>query len=243
MTDHVTLNLMDSLQPTNGKIASVTEFMSEPSDTKSRREASERRMETNVTSERATTEDDRLPTINIKCESQMRFSSIPKQRYPPGSTPSQISRYSIDSSYALEQILEKHYSTYSIGILGEIQFAFVCFIIGQVYDAFDQWKSLVHLLCSSGESIVSRNDLYQQFITMMHFQVREIPEDFFVDIVTANNFLTSTLQEFFSHLDNEEVNNALRRKGKSFRENLTQKFKWDFTTEPDEFAPVVVDIN
>ena len=28
----------------------------------------------------------------------------------------------------------------------------------------------------------------------MHFQLQEIPEDFFVDIVSRNNFLTTTLQ-------------------------------------------------
>lgn len=29
---------------------------------------------------------------------------------------------------------------------------------------------------------------------MLHFQLKEIPEDFFVDIVSRNNFLTVTLQ-------------------------------------------------
>ena len=28
---------------------------------------------------------------------------------------------------------------------------------------------------------------------VLHFQLKEIPEDFFVDIVSRNNFLTSTL--------------------------------------------------
>jgi len=30
----------------------------------------------------------------------------------------------------------------------------------------------------------------------MHFQLQEIPEDFFVDIVSRNNFLTTTLQVY-----------------------------------------------
>ena len=29
---------------------------------------------------------------------------------------------------------------------------------------------------------------------MLHFQLKEIPEDFFVDIVSKNNFLTVVLQ-------------------------------------------------
>lgn len=29
---------------------------------------------------------------------------------------------------------------------------------------------------------------------VLHFQVQEIPKDFFVDIVSTNNFLTTTLQ-------------------------------------------------
>lgn len=182
-----------------------------------------------------------LPHLTTIAGTEMRFTEIPKQRYPDGASPQEITKHSMDSSYLLETLLKTVYSKNSNGILGEIQFAFICFLIGQVFDAFEQWKRLVHLLCSSESALNTHSELFMNFISMLHFQVHEIPEDFFVDIVSANNFLTSTLQEFFSNLDEGNGDGQLRQRGRKFREHLTKKFKWDFTTEPDDFAPVIVD--
>lgn len=79
-------------------------------------------------------------------------------------------------------------------VLGELQFAFVCFLIGNVYEAFEHWKQLLLLLCRSEEAMRERSDLYLGLISVLYHQLGEIPPDFFVDIVSQNNFLTSTLQ-------------------------------------------------
>ena len=190
---------------------------------------------------------DGLPELTVVPGSEIRFSKIPEQKWPDGATPAEVTKYSMDHSYVLENLLNSDaYRGNNLAILGEIQFAFICFLIGQVYDAFEQWKHLVHLLCHCDDALANHSALYDQFITTMHFQVREIPEDFFVDIISRNNFLTSTLQVFFSNLDNlesdmEEIKN-LKKKGENFRKHLEKKFQWDFTTEDDEFAPVVVDL-
>ena len=190
---------------------------------------------------------DGLPELPVVPGSEIRFSKIPEQKWPDGATPAEVTKYSMDHSYVLENLLKSDaYRGNNLAILGEIQFAFVCFLIGQVYDAFEQWKQLVHLLCHCDDALANHSALYDQFITTLHFQVKEIPEDFFVDIISCNNFLTSTLQVFFSNLDNsegetEEVKN-LKNKGVNFRKHLEKKFQWDFMTEDDEFAPVVVDL-
>lgn len=181
----------------------------------------------------------KLPKLETVPGTAINFTKIPKNKYPDNATPQQITAYSMDSSFMLESIIQSDYSMNKNGILGEIQFSFICFLIGQVFDAFDQWKKLVHLLCSSEKALNTYSDLYMNFISMLHFQVHEIPEDFFVDIVSANNFLTTTLQEFFSNLDCGNGDVKLREKGLKFRDHLTRKFKWDFTTEPDDYAPVV----
>ena len=182
-----------------------------------------------------------LPKLEKVPGTEVRFSRIPKQKYPEGSTPAEITKHSMDSTYRLTTILNTCVSNNQMDILGEIQFAFICFLIGQKYDAFDQWKRLVHLLCSSEEALNSHTELFMNFISVLHFQVHEIPEDFFVDIVSANNFLTTTLQEFFSNLEAGNGEAKLRRRGQKFREHLTKKFKWDFILEPDDYAPVVVE--
>lgn len=152
----------------------------------------------------------------------------------------EISKHSMDSSYALSCMLDGMKDRKEI--LGELQFAFVCFLVGQVFDAFEHWKKLLHLLCSCDEAVETNVDLFDALIGLLHFQVLEIPKDFFVDIVSTNNFLTTTLQVFFSNLKSSAtVDKKLVEKARRFQRHLTKRFNWDFETEPDEFAPVVVE--
>lgn len=82
----------------------------------------------------------------------------------------------------------------SLYLSGELQFAFVCFLLGNVYEAFEHWKRLLNLLCRSEEAMVKHHTLYVNLISILYHQLGEIPADFFVDIVSQDNFLTSTLQ-------------------------------------------------
>ncbi len=68
------------------------------------------------------------------------------------------------------------------------------FSLTLVYEAFEQWKKLVHLLCFSEQSLLKHVNLFLNLIGLLHFQLKEIPDDFFVDIVSKDNFLTKTLQ-------------------------------------------------
>ena len=87
---------------------------------------------------------------------------------------------------------QDHFS--SLHLSGELQFAFVCFLLGNVYEAFEHWKQLLNLLCRSEEAMVKHHTLYVNLISILYHQLGEIPADFFVDIVSQDNFLTSTLQ-------------------------------------------------
>lgn len=49
-------------------------------------------------------------------------------------------------------------------LLAEMQFSFVCFLVAHVYDGFEYWKQLVHLLCSCDEALHSHTELYCNFI-------------------------------------------------------------------------------
>lgn len=264
LSNFITPELLDKLQPLSKRICSVTDFVSEVSNTQSRKlgktsgstKTSEDQDETNVSKEKDLQDnkeenaeptslkdaESRLPDMKVREESKIQFSKIPKQKYPPGCSPAEMTKYSIDSSYALESILCSNYKDNEAKILGEIQFAFICFLIGQVLDAFEQWKNLVHVMCTSEEALQNHASLFLNFISVIHYHIQETPEDFFVDILSANNFLTSTLQEFFSNLENMSLDSDLKKRGLKFRDYLTQKFKWDFTSEPDDYAPTVVDL-
>jgi len=244
LSSHITASTMATLQPDCGYIYAVAQFQSEGSTSETRKakvmemDTDDVSADTTVSTEMATPQ---LPDLLTVEGTSIKFSSVPRQRFPIGASPAEITKYSMDSSHALRVLLDQRYSHNINGILGEVEFAFICFLIGQNYDSFEQWKKLVHLLCTSEEAIVQNPSTYLLFITSLHFQIREIPSDFFVDIVSSNNFLTTTLHELFQNLESEGVDETLLKKGHSFRKHLTDKFGWDFMMEPDEFAPVVVD--
>jgi A1 cistron-splicing factor AAR2 len=118
----------------------------------------------------------------------------------------------MDSTYLLETLLTDHFASLEKDLLGEVQFSFICFLIGQVFDGFDQWKKLVHLICSCESALSNHTNFFMDFIGVLYFQVHEIPEDFFVDIVSQSNFLTTTLQEFFSNLESSSAEECLKKK-------------------------------
>lgn len=50
------------------------------------------------------------------------------------------------------------------------------------------------------------------------------------------------LQVFFANLEQgSSLDSQLVKKGLQFRDNLTRRYSWDFSSEPEEYAPTVVD--
>ncbi|XP_070548172.1 protein AAR2 homolog [Ptychodera flava] len=238
LTNRITEPLMKALVPNSGKITSATELLC---DKESR--TTQQRAEIHASVADDASMEDKLPQMHTNPDTQIHFSEIPK-KYPSGANPAEITKYSMDSSYALETLVKTHYNDNVFGVIGELQFAFICFLLGQVYDSFEHWKHLFHLLCSCEDAIDKHGDLYHAFMTTIYFQLAEIPKDFFVDIVTRNNFLTSCLADFFRNLDDSEATHHLKSRGRKLKQSLTKKFQWDFDDfESGEYAPTVVDLS
>lgn len=71
-----------------------------------------------------------------------------------------------------------------------------------------------------------------------------MPDDFFVDIVSSNNFLVSVLSQFFANINsNDSIDSKLKQRAVKFQTNLSKKFNWDFTQDLDDDQPVVVDLS
>lgn len=128
-------------------------------------------------------------------------------------------------------------------IIGELEFAYVCFLIGHSLDAFEQWKKLVILLCSCEEAIKKYRFVYLNFINSLELQIIEIPEEFLADIVMNNNIIYAKLRDFFRTSINCEMEERLKVSIERFKKNLTEKLMWDFNDleeEDDDDKPVVV---
>lgn len=80
-------------------------------------------------------------------------------------------KYSIDLSYVLESIFCLNYKENELKILGEIQFVFICFLIGQVLDVFEQWKNFVYVMCISEEVLQNYVFLFLNFISVIYYYI------------------------------------------------------------------------
>ena len=82
-------------------------------------------------------------------------------------SPIDITNRLFDKSEALLRLLQKDYDYDFRLFLGEMQFAFVCFLVGQSFEAFDQWKGMVDLLCSSERALLGKEILKNFLVTIL----------------------------------------------------------------------------
>ncbi|ORY53022.1 AAR2-domain-containing protein [Rhizoclosmatium globosum] len=199
-----------------------------------------------------------LVSLNI------RFTPIDlKRSYPANATPDQVTKYFQDKSWLLNSVLKSFYDqvrfSYYKALLGELQFSFILFLVGQVYDGLEQWKCLTQLVCSSEEALSSplSSTLFYEFLGTLHSQLEECPEDFFVDALSSSNFLRSAIVDLVCNVrDPDAVNRLpnvkLEQRVTKFVELVTERFKWDLEEavqerwaaqdiEEGEFAPMVVE--
>ena len=229
----------------SGKICAATPLLSTGNTTASRREQRDVvAASQNIADDKIIVDDDydpRLPTMKPVPGTQIRFTNIPRRKFPEGASPSDVTHYNMDHSYTLQTLLASDtYTGEPHALLGELQFAFICFLIGQTLDGFEQWKRLVRLMCSCVDALQYHGALYEQFISVLHYHITEIPEDFFVDIVSRNNFLADVLRTFFENLEVSESTDELKKRGSRFKAHLEKRFRWNFSSEQDEFASVIV---
>ncbi|XP_057316382.1 protein AAR2 homolog isoform X1 [Hydractinia symbiolongicarpus] len=171
----------------------------------------------------------------------IKFTEIPTE-LPADISPQDRTKHCLDSSFFLQKLIESCPGGEN-DVIGEMQFAFICFLIGQVYDAFEHWKLLVTLITNSQNIISSKNDFYMKFLNVIELHMDECPDDFFIDIVAQNNFLVKTFQAFFQSFNSPDDNSGELLKGLSLlKHKLTTRFEWDFDEEDEDDLPVVVEL-
>nr|XP_045599708.1 protein AAR2 homolog [Procambarus clarkii]XP_045599709.1 protein AAR2 homolog [Procambarus clarkii]XP_045599710.1 protein AAR2 homolog [Procambarus clarkii]XP_045599712.1 protein AAR2 homolog [Procambarus clarkii] len=183
-----------------------------------------------------------MPEMIPKEGTEFRFSKFPARPYRDGATPSEVTRYSLDSSYSIRQMIAKVDKPESM--LAELQLAFICFLVGQVWDGWEHWRRLLSDLCRAEELVKQYPELYNKFLSILHFQIYEVPEDLFIDIVESNNFLASALTALFANISDNAaaLPVSLVKKASRFKVHITNKFKWDLSVEDEgEDAPVIVE--
>lgn len=229
LTDFITENTLQRLNPIKGRISAQAELVTMETVYMEDNQLNEKvgcssRVDREHRTRTRFVDQQGLPIMKIREGHEIRFQEIPQ-------LPISSSRAGIDYSDRLDRMISNLNDDWK-QLLAECQYSFVCFLMGQVFEGFEQWKRLIHLLCSSITALQERNDLYMQFNRVLYFQLKECPEDFFIDIVSRDNFLTTTLSMLFANIrDASCASTELKRKSLTFKEYLTKTFKWDFDIE------------
>ena len=70
-------------------------------------------------------------------------------------TPESITHFGVDKSSTLRDLVGQELG--EAGFLGEFQLSYLFLLFGFNYDGFDQWKSLLTLVCASPEYLITEN--------------------------------------------------------------------------------------
>lgn len=171
------------------------------------------------------------------------FSAVPRCRKTKGSSPVETTRLHMDRSAQLEEMISKEYKGSELGILGELQIAYIAFLLGQNYDGFEQWKVLLLLLCGCESAVTSRPELFAELLRSFFAQLSQAPQDLFGDDLTKENFLGTCAISLLEVCDTDEAPPQLRKRCAKVRELVAEKF--GVSTEDlaliGEDAPQVVD--
>ncbi|KAI4320307.1 hypothetical protein MLD38_033803 [Melastoma candidum] len=190
------------------------------------------------------------------------YTSIPhviKRRDVQGH---ELTSLNLDKTQLLESMLEKHHGGIEDSILGELQFAFISFLMGQSLQGFLQWKSLVSLFLECTEApFHTRSYLFTKFIKVIYHQLKyglqkestdgKNPEHEASALLdeswlSTDSFMHRLGKEFFSLvLGASVVDGELLSWTRRLKELLENTLGWNFSQnwnnfdEDDEFAPRV----
>ncbi|XP_034937138.1 protein AAR2 homolog [Chelonus insularis] len=242
LTSKINRTIVDRCQPTCRIIRSALELENFDDATRSRSTDPKAVQKPTNRFTVGTKAESLLPNLKPKPGTELRFTPLPERNYPENATPAEITQHCLDSSYTLNLILQKMNDP--MEIIGELQFAFICFSIGQSLEAFDHWKKLISLICHTEKLISERLKLFIEFLKTIEIQLSHVSHDILCDIVDSNNLIYQNLRKLFSTIElNTNIDGRLKSESLRMRERLQTKFSWSFSDLLDEDAdekPVVV---
>ncbi|KAK9829455.1 hypothetical protein WJX72_005966 [[Myrmecia] bisecta] len=197
------------------------------------------------------------------------YTHMPRLVKASGLTSEALTAANLDKSQLLDDLISKEYSGHELAILGETQFAFLAFLMGQSLEGFAQWKDIVHLMLGcEAAPLRTRSALFERFLGVLCAQLahalptgqagsgRDQASPFGLPVMEelmADSFLKRLLARFFEmlHEAGGQVPAPLDQKARALQKLLDRQLGWRFGVaeldneieEEDEDAPVVVDLS
>ncbi|KAG0068217.1 a1-alpha2 repression [Linnemannia elongata] len=184
-----------------------------------------------------------------KSNTSISFTPINlRSSFRKGAVGEEVTRYSLDKSWLLNNLFTTVYNNDVSAFLGEYQAAFVTMLLSYHLGAFRQWKTMTILVCQSTEATSSPNytTLFSEFIQTLHHQLTSIPSSFFMDLLFASpdeddmtaNFLEQALKSMGKNIQSALRRGhclALRKPMQGLQKAVLESFEWKI---PGDFKKV-----
>lgn len=259
LSSYLTKTIIKQIEPIGGEITVVCES---EMDKNSPKTSIERALDAQLGTGKLSTST----SIDRSKKGGCYYTVIPRVIKRKGMEGKELTSLNLDKTELLESVLMKDYGGSEDLLLGELQFAYIAFLMGQSLEAFFQWKSLVSLLLSCIEApFRTRSHLFTKFIKVIFYQLKYglekdrtesngagiavsslLDESWF----SADSFLHRLCKDFFLLVqDATVVDGDLLAWTRKLKELLEKNLGWEFQQnsavdgiyfeEDDEFAPVV----
>lgn len=179
-------------------------------------------------------------------QSQFHFyyTNIPSRWIPENlkdCTGSDLTKYHMDKSYLLHHLIETKFSHNWNELFGEFQFSFISFWLAESYESFEQWKKLIIVFCNCESSLEEYPEKWIIILQILSYQLQEVPQDFFIDILSCKNFLEPSLRSLFELLAYFDAETSLGNAFLKLKSVVEKRFNKSFDeNSDDEDQPTVV---
>lgn len=118
---------------------------------------------------------------------------------------SAVTAMMIDKSILVQHIVQADFNGDWSLLMGEMQLAFLLFMLLYSYPALQHWKLLINTICSSESFLTNQTDFTSAFMKVLFSQLKFSPDDFFETELSRSNFLRPVLTSLFSSLSGRSV--------------------------------------
>ncbi|KAK9806697.1 hypothetical protein WJX73_009793 [Symbiochloris irregularis] len=91
---------------------------------------------------------------------QTHYTPVPRLIKEPGHSGQELTQLNMDKSPLLQAFLSKRSAPSEL--MGELQYAFIAFLMGQSLEGFMQWKALLQMTLGSSAAVAAHADLFLQ---------------------------------------------------------------------------------
>ena len=130
----------------------------------------------------------------------------------------------MDKTKISQHLVDSYFGGSWNELLGEMQLAFVLFLLVFSHPALVYWKAAVHLVCCSETLVHQQPSVVASFIKCFHAQLNFSPEDFFEIELSRENFLRPSLSALFTALSGADVPDPLPEYSKRLLKFVRKKF-------------------